>query len=141
MNKNQMTKKTAFALAQHAIDFVLGDKPVDPIDVNEACAAWDVIQKEIDRLERVALKAKTGETKADKAKAEFRQTVLELVADAGKAFRAGEVAQELGVSTQKASAALNALVAQGALIKVNGEKRTVLFAVPGFETEIENDAE
>lgn len=132
MNKNQMTKKTAFALALDALN---------TIDTNEAAQAWEVINKEIARLERVALKAKTGETKADKAKAEFRQTALELVTDAGKAFRAGEVAQELGVSTQKASAALNALVAQGALIKVDGEKRTVLFAVPGFETEIENDAE
>lgn len=132
MNKNQMTKKTAFALALDALN---------TIDTNEAAQAWEVINKEIARLERVALKAKAGETKADKAKAEFRQTVLELVADAGKAFRAGEVAQELGVSTQKASAALNALVAQGALIKVDGKKRTVLFAVPGFETEIENDAE
>lgn len=132
MTKNQMTKKTAFTLALDALN---------TIDTNEAAQAWEVINKEIARLERVALKAKTGETKADKAKAEFRQTVLELVADAGKAFRAGEVAQELGVSTQKASAALNALVAQGALIKVDGEKRTVKFAVPGFEAEAENDAE
>ncbi len=128
MNKNQMTKKTAFALAMDALN---------TIDTAEAAQAWEVINKEIARLERVALKAKTGETKADKAKAEFRQTVLELVADAGKAFRAGEVAKELDVSTQKASAALNALVAQGALIKIEGEKRTVMFAVPGFETDAE----
>lgn len=119
MTNAKMTKKTAFQIAQDALN---------TIDTEDARIAWDVIQKEIDRLERVALKAKTTETKADKAKAEFRQTVLELVADNGAAMRAGDVAQALGVSTQKASAALNALVAEGALRKVDGEKRTVLFA-------------
>lgn len=117
----KMTKKEAFKLAQEALS---------TIETADADRAWTVIQNEIDRLERVALKAKTTETKADKAKAEFRQTVLELVADNGAAMRAGDVAQALGVSTQKASAALNALVADGSLRKVDGEKRTVLFAAP-----------
>lgn len=127
-----MTKKTAFTLALDALN---------TIDTPQANMAWEVINKEISRLERVALKAKNGETKADKAKAEFRQTVLDLIVDAGKAFRAGEVAQELGVSTQKASAALNALVDAGSLTKVAGEKRTVLFALPDSKAETENDAE
>ena len=117
----KMTKKEAFKLAQEALS---------TIETADADRAWTVIQNEIDRLERVALKAKTTETKADKAKAEFRQTVLELVADNGAAMRAGDVAQAMGVSTQKASAALNALVAEGSLRKVDGEKRTVLFAAP-----------
>lgn len=133
MDKIKMTKKTAFALAQNAIDFVLGDKPVDPIDPNDACVAWDVIQKEIDRLDRVALKAKSGETKADKAKAEFRAQILDYITENGGAYRAGEIAMSFGVSTQKASAALNALVADGALIKVDGEKRTVKFALADAE--------
>lgn len=130
---DKMTKKTAFALAQHAIDFVLGDKPVDPIDVNEACAAWDVIQKEIDRLDRAALRAKNTETKADKAKAAFRAEILDYITENGGAYRAGEIAMSFGVSVQKASAALNALVADSALIKVDGEKRTVKFALPDAE--------
>lgn len=116
----KMTKKEAFKLAQEALS---------TIENADADRAWTVLQNEIDRLERVALKAKTTETKADKAKAEFRQTVLELVADNGAAMRAGDVAKALEVSTQKASAALNALVAEGALRKVDGEKRTVLFTV------------
>ena len=120
MDKMKMTKKTAFALAQEALG---------TIDTDEARMAWDVIQREVDRLERVALKAKTGETKADKAKAEFRQAVLELVADSGAAMRAGDVAKALDVSTQKATAALTRLVADGALTKVDGEKRTVLFTI------------
>jgi len=123
----KMTKKVAFTLAQDALN---------TIDTNEAREAWDVIQKELDRLERVALKAKTTETKADKAKAEFRQTVLELVADTG-AMRAGDVAKALGVSTQKASAALNALVGTGAMRKVEGEKRAVLFTTEMEEGEVE----
>lgn len=118
---NKMTKKTAFTMAQEALN---------TIETEEARMAWDVIQKEIDRLERVALKAKSGETKADKAKAEFRQTVLEFVADAGAPVRATDVATALGVSTQKAAPALNRLVDEGALVKMAGEKRTVLFAAP-----------
>ena len=116
----KMTKKTAFAIAQEALS---------TIETAEAREAWDVIQKEIDRLERVALKAKTTETKADKAKAEFRQTVLELVADAGKAMRAGEIAEALGVSGQKVTAALTKLVADGALVRFTGEKRATMFKV------------
>ena len=114
----KMTKKEAFKMAQEALS---------TIQTADADRAWTVIQNEIDRLERVALKAKSGETKADREKAAFRQAVLELVADKGEAMRAGDVAHEMGVSTQKASAALNALVAEGALRKVIGEKRAVLF--------------
>ena len=120
MKKTQMTKKTAFALALDALN---------TIETDEAAQAWEVINKEIARLERVALKAKTGETKADKEKAAFRQTVLETVADNGDAMRAGDVAQALGVSIQKATAALTRLVEDGAIVKMAGEKRTVLFKV------------
>ena len=123
MNKNQMTKKTAFALALDALN---------TIDTNEAAQAWEVINKEIARLERVALKAKTTETKADKAKAEFRQTVLEFVADAAEAVRATDVAKALDVSVQKASAALNALVEDAALVKFT-EKRVTFFKVATTE--------
>ncbi len=124
MDKIKMTKKTAFALAQDALN---------TIDTDEARIAWDVIQKEIDRLDRVALKAKSGETKADKAKAEFRAQILDYITENDGAYRAGEIAMSFGVSTQKASAALNALVADGALIKVDGEKRTVKFALADAE--------
>jgi Fic family protein len=124
MDKIKMTKKTAFALAQDALN---------TIDTDEARIAWDVIQKEIDRLDRVALKAKSGETKADKAKAEFRAQILDYITEQGGAYRAGEIAMSFGVSTQKASAALNALVADGALTKVDGEKRTVKFALADAE--------
>lgn len=121
---NKMTKKTAFTMAQEALN---------TIDTEEARQAWDVIQKELDRLERVALKAKSGETKADKAKAEFRAQILDYITEQGGAYRAGEIAMSFGVSTQKASAALNALVADGALTKVDGEKRTVKFALADAE--------
>ena len=124
MDKIKMTKKTAFTVAQDALN---------TIDTDEARIAWDVIQKEIDRLDRVALKAKNGETKADKAKAAFRAEILDYITEQGGAYRAGEIAMSFGVSTQKASAALNALVADGALIKVDGEKRTVKFALADAE--------
>ena len=124
MDKIKMTKKTAFALAQDALN---------TIDTDEARIAWDVIQKEIDRLDRVALKAKSGETKADKAKAEFRAQILDYITENGGAYRAGEIAMSFGVSVQKASAALKALVDAGSLKKVDGEKRTVLFTLADAE--------
>ena len=122
----KMTKKTAFTMAQAALSTV---------ETEEAAIAREVIAKEIERLERIS--KRTTPTKADREKAAFRQKVRETVEASGKAMRAGEVAQMLGVSGQKASAALNALVAQGALIKVDGEKRTVLFAAPDFEADAE----
>ena len=120
----KMTKKTAFALAMDALTNV---------DSAEAVEAIEIIGKEIARLERVALKAKTGETKADKEKAAFRAEILDYITENGGQYRAGEIATSFGVSTQKASAALNALVDAGALQKVDGEKRTVLFALADAE--------
>ena len=117
----KMTKKTAFTLAQEALSI---------IETEEARQAWDVIQREIDRLERTALKAKIGETKEAKAKAEFRQGILEFIADQGTAFKASEIATEFGVSGQKATAALTKLVEDGALVRTVGEKRAIFFAVP-----------
>lgn len=117
---DKMTKKVAFGLAMDALE---------TIDTDEARAAVEVIEKEVARLERVALKARSGETKADKEKAAFRQTVLEVLADAGTKMRATDVAKELDVSCQKASAALKVLVESGAVVKSEGEKRVTLFAV------------
>ncbi len=117
----KMTKREAFKLAQEALS---------TIETVEADRAWTVIQNEIDRLERVALKAKTGETKADKAKAEFRQAVLEMVEAGTEPVRATDIAKAMDVSCQKATAALTRLVEDGILVRVMGEKRTVLFTMP-----------
>lgn len=124
MKKTQMTKKIAFALALDALN---------TIETDEAAQAWEVINKEIARLDRVALKAKTGETKADKEKAAFRAEILDYITEQGGAYRAGEIAMSFGVSVQKASAALKALVDAGSLKKVDGEKRTVLFTLADAE--------
>ncbi len=121
---DKMTKKTAFALAMDALD---------TIDTDEARTAIEVIEKEIARLDRAALRAKSTETKADKEKAAFRAEILDYITEQGGQYRAGEIATSFGVSTQKASAALNALVEAGSLKKVDGEKRTVLFALADVE--------
>lgn len=122
----KMTKKTAFTMAQAALS---------TLETEEAAIAREVIAKEIERLERIS--KRTTPTKADIEKAAFRQKVRETVEASGKAMRAGEVAQMLGVSGQKASAALNALVTKELLIKIDGEKRTVLFAASDFEADAE----
>ena len=126
----KMTKKVAFALALDALKVM---------DSAEAAEAVEVVEKELARLERVASKAKSGETKADKEKAEFRQTVLELVADSDHPVRSAEVAKALDVSVQKATAALTALVKDGALVKGQGEKRTVVFSTPELAAELTED--
>lgn len=117
----KMTKKEAFKLAQEALS---------TIETADADRAWTVIQKEIDRLDRTALKAKSGETKEAKEKAEFRQGILEFIADQGTAFKASEIATEFGVSGQKVTAALTKLVEDGALVRTVGKKREIFFSVP-----------
>lgn len=119
----KMTKKTAFAIAQEALS---------TIETAEATEAWNVIQKEIERLERNALKAKSGErklTKAQREVAEFREAVMEALAEKIKPVQCGELAKEMNVSGQKMSAALRKLVEEGRVVKTTGPKKVSLFAV------------
>lgn len=115
----KMTKKMAFELAQKALD---------TIDTEDAVNAWNILQKEIDRLEAAKVKARTTETKADKEHAAFRAQVLEMVREADAPIRAGELAKLMDVNVQKASAALNFLFNDGKLEKAY-DKRVALFSI------------
>ena len=118
----KMTKKNAFAIAQEALS---------TIETAEATEAWNVIQKEIERLERNALKAKSGErklTKAQREVAEFREAVMVALAKKSEPIQCGELAKEIGVSSQKMSAALRKLVEEGRIVKTIGPKKVSLFA-------------
>lgn len=75
----------------------------------------------------------TKAAKDDAEKAAFRDAVREFVCGSDKALRAGEVAEEFGVSVQKASAALKKLAESGAIEKNVGEKGVSLFSRIGFE--------
>ena len=80
-----------------------------------------------------AAKEGTKAAKDDAEKAAFRDAVATFVRESDKALRAGEVAEQFGVSTQKASAALRKLVEVGVIEKNVGEKGVSLFSRIGFE--------
>ena len=75
----------------------------------------------------------TKAAKDDAEKAAFRDAVATFVRESNKALRAGEVAEQFGVSIQKASAALRKLVETGVIEKNVGEKGVSLFSRIGFE--------
>ena len=122
---DKMTKKVAFGLAMDALE---------TIDTEEARSAIEVIEKEIARLERAAAKAHSGETKADKEKAAFRQSVLDvLMDDAEVAMCATDIAKALDVTCQKVSMALKFLVESGRVMRAEGEKRVPMFSIASIE--------
>ena len=79
--------------------------------------------------------AKTGTrkpTKAQRENAEIKAQFVEFLT--GKEpMKAGDVANEFGISVQKASALLAQLVKEEAVVKGEGEKRTSVFSVPVAE--------
>ena len=79
-----------------------------------------------------APKAGSKAAKEDAEKAEFRQAVSLYVRESDEALRAGQVAENFGVSVQKASAALRKLVDLGEIEKNIDEKGTSLFSRIGF---------
>lgn len=67
----------------------------------------------------------TKPTKAQREVAEFTESVFAALTE--EPVRCGDLAETLGVSGQKVSAALSKLVKAGRVAKVEGEKRAVLF--------------
>ena len=72
-------------------------------------------------------KAGTKAAKDDAEKAAFRDAVSLYVRESDEGLRASQVAEQFGVSTQKASAALRKLVELGEIEKNVGEKGVSLF--------------
>ena len=85
--------------------------------------AWepaDAVEFLEDRAEKA--KSKPRERKVKPEIVEFRNAVAEFLGGQEEPVAAKAVAEALGVSTQKASAALRALVADGRAIAHEGEK-------------------
>jgi predicted Rossmann fold nucleotide-binding protein DprA/Smf involved in DNA uptake len=85
--------------------------------------AWtpaDAVEFLQDRAEKA--KSKPRERKVKPEVIEFRAAVAEFVASKDEPVTAKAVAEAFEVSTQKASAALRALVAEGEVIAHDGEK-------------------
>ena len=82
--------------------------------------AVDAVEFLKDRAEKA--KSKPRERKVKPEVAEFRARVAEFVAGQNEPVTAKEVGAALGESTQKASAALRFLVAEGEVVAHDGEK-------------------
>lgn len=80
----------------------------------------DAVEFLKDRAEKA--KSKPRERKVKPEVAEFRERVAEFMAGAEAPVTAKEVGAALGESTQKASAALRFLVAEGEVVAHDGEK-------------------
>jgi len=80
-------------------------------------------------LEKRAATKSGKPTKAQREAAEFTETVYAALTDKTDAVRCGDLAKDLDVSGQKVSAALTKLVKAGRVVKVDGEKRAVLFRI------------
>ena len=77
-------------------------------------------------LEKRNATKSTKPTKKQVENADTKQKILDtLLVDEGKQCKA--IAEELGISTQKCSALLSQLVADGEVTKTLGEKRVTLF--------------
>lgn len=68
--------------------------------------------------------SKKRETKAQKAAAEFAETVRVYMAEAGEPLTNREIAENFGVSGQKITGALRKLMTLGTVVRINSEKST-----------------
>ena len=69
-------------------------------------------------------------TKTQKENAEIKARIHEFLTHTLQGVRCGDVASELGISGQKASALLSQMVKTGEVVKREGEKRVTLFLLP-----------
>lgn len=92
----------------------------------------DEVKEKLEALKATLVKraAAPRKPKAEKPEAvEFRQTVLEFVADKGEPVKAADVAAALDVKVQKVTPALTRLVADGALVKAVEGSKPATYAV------------
>ena len=106
MAEKMMTQKQALSIA---IETLSGMGMTEPVEV---------LQKMLDQ------KSKVREHKVKPETEMFREQVLELIKGADELMTNKMVAEALGVSSQKASAALRFLVGAGLIQRTEGEKKS-----------------
>lgn len=111
-----MTEKKITIAEKFAATIAILEGAEPEIEFNAA----DAVEFLQDRAEKA--KSKPRERKVKPEVAEFRARVAEFMAGQGEPVTAKEVGAALGESTQKASAALRFLVAEGNVIAHDGEK-------------------
>ena len=138
MANEKMTYSESLRIAIEALTFgdlfaSFNDEQIDKIE--KARERLGELKASIEKRNSSKSSSKEG-TKAAADKAEkdaFRDQVREFVTAQDHSVRASEVAENFGVSVQKASAALRKLVEAGAIEKNVGEKGVSLFGRMGIE--------
>lgn len=90
----------------------------------------DEVREKLEALKAKMAKSSTKSSKPTKAQreaAEFTETVYATLTE--EPVRCKDLAEILGVSGQKVSAALSKLVKTGRVVKTEGEKKVSMFAV------------
>ena len=101
--------------------------------VLDTCDLADEVREKLEALTATLVKrnAKTGTrkpTKTQRENAELKAQFVEFLAE-NPDVKAGAVAENFGISTQKASALLKQLVDAGTVVKAEGEKKATVFHV------------
>lgn len=124
----KLTNRIALEVAINAIEnSTLPSWSYDELNITKE-EAIDKLTKMIEQLDKKS-GADKKPTQTQLANATIKNQILEILDYTGK--RATEIASELGLSSgQKASALLTQMVADGLVVKREGEKRVTLFALP-----------
>lgn len=119
MMNSKMTYVNAINFALRAIN---GEKLDNAVEVADKLIALG------QQLEKRNSTKSNKPTKAQRENADLKDQIVDYLTEQGGQYRAGEIAMSFGISGQKASALLNALVKEGRLDKV-AEKRVTYFRV------------
>ena len=99
------------------------------LDVAINAVADEVVKEKLEALKASIAKRNGGERKPTKTQKENEVLKGQILDAVVEPMTAGEVATQFGISNQKASALLNALVKDGKMSKAVGEKRKTFFEV------------
>ncbi len=99
------------------------------LDVAINAVADEAVKEKLEALKASIAKRNGGERKPTKTQKENEVLKGQILDAVVEPMTAGEVATQFGISNQKASALLNALVKDGKMTKAVGEKRKTYFEV------------
>lgn len=126
-----MDKKMTYIDALNAaIDLVDATKDADANPNTDLSAVVEKLTALKEQLVKRNASKSDKPTKTQKENAEIKARIHEFLTHTLQGMRCGDVASELGISGQKASALLSQMVKTGEVVKREGEKRVTLFLLP-----------
>lgn len=106
---------------------------IDALNAALTCDLSDEIKEKLTALKEQLVKRNTAKsdkpTKTQRENAEIKARIHEFLTHTLQGVKCGDVATELGISGQKASALLSQMVTAGEVVK-RMDKRTALFLLP-----------